>query len=200
MPCSIPERSLLLGIAFRSIQTGLQTGIAYKPNTRDFPPALQQTRASFVTLKHDEALRGCIGSLQPCSPLINSVVENAFAAAFRDPRFPALTTTELDGLTIDISVLSPLQPVSYRSEADIVKQIKAARDGWVLQENRYKGTFLPSVRDALPDAHQFLKQLKVKAGLTEDYWSDSIEVWRYSTESFSACAEDAAQYAELISG
>lgn len=202
MARSTAERMILLGLAHKSIQSGLQTGAAHNPVSRDYPAELLETRASFVTLKHDEKLRGCIGSLEAHTRLINSVAENAYAAAFRDPRFPALTMAEFEHLSIELSVLGPLQAVQCHSEDDLLTQLQAGRDGWVIQEQRARGTFLPSVWDALPDAYEFLQHLKMKAGLTADYWSDNIEVWRYSTESFSARAEEAGQYAVpgIISG
>jgi AmmeMemoRadiSam system protein A len=202
MPCSATERTTLLGVAMKSIQSGLQTGAALKTDTDNYPPVLKETRASFVTLKHDDKLRGCIGSLEPCICLVNSVSENAYAAAFRDPRFPVLTRPELHGLTIDISVLGPLQVVHCDSEADFLTALQAGKDGWVIQEKGSRGTFLPSVWETLPDSHRFLEQLKMKAGLAADYWSDTIEIWQYSTESFSANAEEADKYAVpgVISG
>ena len=190
MTCSPTERAALLGVALASIKSGLQTGHALKPDVDDYPTALAETRASFVTLNHDNTLRGCIGSLEPCTSLVSSVADNAYAAAFRDPRFPVLTLPELAGLTIQLSVLSPLQAVAFDSEADLLRQLQAGIDGWVIQERNLRGTFLPSVWETLPDPRLFLEHLKQKAGLATDYWSDTIEVWRYSTESFSAPVEE----------
>jgi len=190
MTYSTTERAALLGVALASIKSGLQTGHALKPDVGNYPPALAETRASFVTLNHDNTLRGCIGSLEPCTSLVSSVADNAYAAAFRDPRFPVLTLPELTGLTIQLSVLSPLQAVACDSEADLLRQLQAGIDGWVIQEKGSRGTFLPSVWEALPDPRMFLEHLKMKAGLATDYWSDTIEVWRYSTESFSAPVEE----------
>lgn len=186
MTCSSAERAALLEVAVESIKSGLQTGKALQPDAGDYPPALRETCASFVTLQHDNRLRGCIGSLEPRTSLVVSVADNAYAAAFRDPRFPALTESELAGLTIQLSVLGMLQPVACNSEADLLSQLQAGADGWVIQENGSRGTFLPSVWESLPDPLLFLQQLKQKAGLAGDYWSDTIEIWRYSTESFSA--------------
>ncbi|MCK5382961.1 MAG: AmmeMemoRadiSam system protein A [Gammaproteobacteria bacterium] len=202
MPCSATERATLLGVALKSIQSGLQTGTALKTDTDNYPHVLKETRATFVTLKHDDRLRGCIGSLEPCTRLVNSVAENAYAAAFRDPRFPVLTHPELHDLTIAISVLGPLQAVHCDSETDLLMELQARKHGWVIQEKGSRGTFLPSVWEALPDSQQFLEHLKMKAGLAADYWSDSIEIWQYSTESFSANAEEADKYAVpgVISG
>jgi len=190
MTYSTTERAALLEVALASIKSGLQTGNGLQPDTGNYPPALTATRASFVTLKHDDTLRGCIGSLEPVTRLVNSVAENACAAAFRDPRFPVLTASELAGLTIQLSVLAELQVVKCVSEADLLRQLQPGIDGWILQERDLRGTFLPSVWEALPDPRLFLEQLKRKAGLASDYWSDTIEVWRYSTESFSARVEE----------
>ena len=190
MTYSTTEQAALLKVALASIKSGLQTGHALQPDVGNYPPALTETRASFVTLKHDDTLRGCIGSLEPLDRLVSSVATNAYAAAFRDPRFPVLTAPELPGLTIQLSVLGPLQAVACDSETDLLRQLQPGIDGWVLQEQDSRGTFLPSVWEALPDPRIFLEQLKRKAGLAADYWSDTIEVWRYSTESFSAPVEE----------
>jgi AmmeMemoRadiSam system protein A len=190
MTYSMTERATLLEVALASIKSGLQAGRALQPDVGNYPPALAETRASFVTLKHDDTLRGCIGSLEPLDRLVSSVAANAYAAAFRDPRFPVLTAPELAGLTIQLSVLGTLQLVECDSETDLLRQLQPGIDGWVIQERDSRGTFLPSVWEALPDPRLFLEQLKRKAGLAADYWSDTIEVWRYSTESFSASVEE----------
>ena len=190
MTYSSTERTSLLSVALASIESGLQTGRALEPDVDGYPPALIETRASFVTLNLNHTLRGCIGSLEPCTSLVRSVAENAYAAAFRDPRFPALTLPELAGLTIHLSVLGPLQEVACDSEADLLGQMQPGIDGWVIQDGQFRGTFLPSVWESLPDERLFLEHLKMKAGLGADYWSDTIAVWRYSTESFSAAVQD----------
>ena len=184
MTYSSTERTSLLDVALASIKSGLQTGHALEPDVVDYPPALTETRASFVTLDLDHTLRGCIGSLEPCTSLVRSIAENAYAAAFRDPRFPALTLPELAGLTIHLSVLGPLQEVACDSETDLLGQMQPGIDGWVIQDGQFRGTFLPSVWDTLPDRGQFLGHLKQKAGLPPDYWSDTISIERYTTESW----------------
>ena len=72
----------------------------------------------------------------------------------------------------------------FDSEQDLLKQIRPRVDGLILKDGNYRGTFLPSVWKSLPDAELFLQHLKLKAGLPADHWSDSLEVWRYTTESF----------------
>lgn len=179
------QRRTLLQVARASIAHGLREGRPLPVNPADYEPALQARRASFVTLNERGQLRGCIGHLEAIQPLVADVAENAFSAAFRDPRFPPLSAGEFDELTIHISVLSPAEPIHFRSQADLLRQIRPGIDGLILEEGMHRGTFLPSVWEELPDPAQFLAHLKLKAGLPADYWSDTIRVYRYTTESFS---------------
>ncbi len=172
----------LLELAKASIAHGLQTG---KPLTVDLdglPDELQQPHATFVTLQIRGQLRGCIGMLEAKRPLAVDVAENAFAAAFRDPRFPALQQNEFELLEIHLSLLSPTEPVQFTSENDLISQMRPGIDGLILQEGALRGTFLPSVWESLADPRQFLRHLKQKAGLPPDYWSDTLTVSRYTAE------------------
>ena len=174
---------MLKDVAMRSIEHGVRTGRPLRVDPVDYPPELQRPRATFVTLRRDGALRGCIGTLQADAPLVVSVAENAFKAAFRDPRFPPLRDVEIPGLEIHISVLGPLERVDVGSEDDLVSLLRPHVDGVLLREGSHQGTFLPAVWDSLPDTPQFVRELKRKAGLPGDYWSDALEVWRFTSES-----------------
>ena len=179
------HRKVLLDLASKSISNGL---IEHKPltvNPDEYPRPLQQERACFITLTLNDALRGCIGHLEAIQPLVADVAENAYAAAFRDPRFPPLAFEEMKCLTIHISVLTPAQPVTYASEANLIELMRPGIDGLILEEGLNRGTFLPSVWESLPEPRDFLNHLKQKAGLPMDYWSDGIKISRYETESFS---------------
>jgi len=178
------ERAALLQVALASIEAGLETGSPLQVNPDAYPPALSARRASFVTLKRNGDLRGCIGSLAPVSSLVEDVARNAFAAAFRDPRFPPLAAAELEELELGISVLGPTEPVEFGSEVDLRGMLRPGIDGLVLQDGRHRGTFLPAVWESLPKPADFLDHLKQKAGLPRDYWSDTLEIKRYTTESF----------------
>lgn len=180
------ERLLLLDLAQRSILHGLEKGTPLPVVSADYPEQLRQDRACFVTLHRFGQLRGCIGHLQAIQPLVADVAENAFSAAFRDPRFAPLSRPETAGLELHISVLSPADPVEFESQAQLLAQLRPGIDGLILKLGRRQGTFLPSVWESLPDSRSFLEQLKLKAGLARDYWSDDIEIFRYQTESFAA--------------
>jgi AmmeMemoRadiSam system protein A len=183
MPLNESQRAVLLLTARQSIEHGLRHKGPLPVAAREHPP-LEKPGASFVTLHRQGQLRGCIGSLEAYRPLLADVAENAYAAAFRDPRFPALQARELDGLSVDISILSAPEPLHFDSEQDLLTRIRPGIDGLILQAGTRRGTFLPSVWESLPASRDFLQHLKLKAGLPGDYWADTIKVWRYITESF----------------
>ena len=141
---------------------------------------LQQPGASFVTLMMRGQLRGCIGSLQACRPLREDVEANAVAAALRDPRFKPLTAADLDQTLISVSLLSPMQPLPFESQADALARLRPGIDGIVLEFEAHRSTFLPQVWEQLPTAEIFMAQLKRKAGLPAQFWSDRIQLQRYT--------------------
>ncbi len=187
------ERDTLMAVAFESIAYGLDNGCAPETKLDTYPEPLRQERASFVTLNKHGMLRGCIGHLEAFQPLVKDVADNAYAAAFRDPRFPPLKRSELSSIELHISILTPSVPLEFTSEAELLAQLRPGRDGLILKEGYNRGTFLPSVWDSLPQPEDFLRQLKRKAGLPENHWSGSVQIFRYETESFSSRPEDQPQ-------
>ena len=176
----------LLKVAHESIGNGLIYGEALKIDATQYPPLLQAHRASFVTMHRAGKLRGCIGSLEATRELIADVSENAFSAAFRDPRFTPLYSAELVDLEIHIAILSPLEPLSCDSDEALLRLIVPHRDGLVLDDGRRRGTFLPSVWESLPQPEEFLYQLKQKAGLPDDCWTPTLKVYRYFVDEVPA--------------
>jgi len=140
---------------------------------------LHEPGASFVTLKQQGALRGCIGSLQPRRSLLADVKANAVAAALHDPRFAPLTLAELDGVHIEVSVLSVLQPLSFETEAHALAQLQPGVDGVMLEFEHYRSTFLPQVWAQLPRPDDFLAHLKRKAGLPPHFWATGLRLSSY---------------------
>ena len=182
---NIQQRSQLLKLARQSITWGLEHGQALPVDESNFDDELTLPMACFITLFKNNQLRGCIGSLEAHKSLVKDVSRNAYSAAFRDPRFDILLQRELDELVISISVLQPAVPIEFESEQNLIEQLKPGVDGLILQEGPSRGTFLPSVWEQIADAKLFVQQLKLKAGLSADYWSRGIQVSRYKTESFS---------------
>ncbi len=179
-PAAAPRTSLR-AVARESIAHGLREGRPPRLDLDLYPAAFLEPRASFVTLHREGALRGCTGSLEPDGPLVVGVARNAFRSAFQDPRFPPLEGHELASLEISVSVLSGLEPIVARSEADLLAKIRPGVDGLVLREGARAATFLPSVWEALPSPQAFLHALERKAGLDPGHWSATLRVERYTT-------------------
>ena len=148
------------------------------------PAWLDEPGAVFVTLTRHGDLRGCIGSLEAHRSLRDDLRANARAAAFDDPRFPPLSADELAATRVEVSVLSPAEPMSFRGEADFLAQLRPGVDGVILEYGWHRATFLPQVWDQLPEPRQFMAQLKRKAGLAPDFWSPDLRLSRYGVEKF----------------
>jgi AmmeMemoRadiSam system protein B/AmmeMemoRadiSam system protein A len=170
-------------VAAASIRHGLAKGRIPAVDVASFVPDLQVHRATFVTLKRHGRLRGCIGTIAAQRPLVTDVVENAYGAAFRDHRFPPLQESETQGLTLSISLLGVPQPMQFADEADFLAQLRPGTDGLIIGDNGRRAVFLPQVWEDLPDRSQFVTQLKRKAGMTPDHWSDSFAAWRFTSTS-----------------
>jgi AmmeMemoRadiSam system protein A len=143
---------------------------------------LRDDGACFVTLKCNGQLRGCVGSPRAYRPLVEDVADNGFAAAFRDSRFPKLKAEEKQELSLSVSVLSPPTPMTFADESDLLKQIRPAVDGLIIEANGRRALFLPQVWESLPRPPAFLAQLKIKAGLKRDHWSSDFKAWRFTSE------------------
>lgn len=179
------EQAQLLQVARDSIGEPLRGNKRYRVDLSQFPDRLKATAASFVTLEIDGRLRGCIGSLVAHRELVADVAHNAQSAAFRDPRFPALSLSEFERVDLHISVLSTPQPMPVSSRADLLAQLRPGVDGLILAEGSHRATYLPSVWDQLPEPAQFVSELRRKAGLPADGWSSETRVQRYTTFEFS---------------
>lgn len=178
------DQQKLLSLARESIQVRLLFERDLQIDETIFSTALKQQAASFVTLRKNGKLRGCIGALEATQPLVVDTVQHAATAAFEDPRFPAITREEVAELHIEISVLTEPMPLSFSSEADLLAQLVPGKDGLVIEKGRHHATFLPTVWESIPDQTQFLEQLKLKAGLSIDFWSNKLKAWRYHTVCF----------------
>ena len=145
---------------------------------------LQEPGASFVTLTRQGELRGCIGTLEAHRPLGVDVRENAVAAAFRDPRFMPLTRGEFDDIRVEVSVLSPTEPLQVKDESAALAVLRPNVDGVVFEYGHYRSTFLPQVWEQLPKPAEFLAHLKRKAGLPVDFWADQVRLSRYTVSKW----------------
>jgi AmmeMemoRadiSam system protein B/AmmeMemoRadiSam system protein A len=171
---------VLLAHARRAIESALGVTASEPPEAE----MLGRTGATFVTLRRNGALRGCIGTLDAERPLRDDVARNARRAAFLDPRFAPLQASELEGLKVEVSLLSTPEPVACASEDELLARLESARDGVVLVYRDRRATFLPQVWEQIPDPREFLRLLKLKAGLAADFWSEEIRVSLYSVDKW----------------
>lgn len=147
-------------------------------------PWMHELGASFVTLTQKGRLRGCMGSLEAQRPLLDDVKANAVAAATRDWRFASLTPEELPQTRLEVSLLSPLEPLTFTSEADALAQLRPGVDGVVFECGRYRSTFLPQVWSQLPTPQEFMARLKYKSGLSADFWHSDVHLYRYTVQKW----------------
>jgi len=178
------ERARLLELARRSIAHG-SAGRYPEPLPQDaWPPALLERRATFATLTLEGELRGCCGTIEPQRALVEDVWQHAWASAYADPRFLPVSAAEVGSLEIAISVLTPLEPIAARSEAELIAALEPGVDGLVLHCDTARATFLPAVWESLPDPGEFVAHLKAKAGWSAASWPRAMQAFRYRTETF----------------
>jgi AmmeMemoRadiSam system protein A len=166
-------------VLLRLARGAIEQQLLGKPKIQLDFPWLRQAGATFVTLAKDDALRGCIGSLEPARPLGEDVAYNALAAAFRDPRFPAMDAAEWPQCRVEVSLLSTPKPLRFADEADLLSQIVAGEDGLILEADGKRGTFLPQVWEDIADKKLFLAHLLKKASLAPDTRLTRCKVSRY---------------------
>jgi AmmeMemoRadiSam system protein A len=147
-------------------------------------PWLDEPRAVFVTLKKHGALRGCIGQLTARLPLVDAVKDAARAAAFDDSRFPPLAEEELPALHLEVSVLSPLERLDVRSDAELLAALRPGVDGLVLTAGPRSAVFIPEMWKELPDPRDFVFHLRRKGRLPVDHWPADLTVQRFTAEGF----------------
>lgn len=177
---TILQRNQLLQIARNSIEAVLDGRRPELPSRDALDPELTRPSGCFVTLHLGGSLRGCIGSIQPVAPLFEAVSSSAVNAAFRDPRFHPVRKEELTRIDLEISVMSPIEPVADVSE------IEVGRDGLIIRRGMSAGLLLPQVASEYGwDRETFLRQTCVKAGLPGDAWrAPGTRIERFSAEVF----------------
>lgn len=153
-------------------------------------PFLSKDGAVFVTLKYDNELRGCIGSIIAHRTLYDDLIHNANGAAFGDPRFNHLSHDELSHLTLEVSVLSEPEILEYDDYEDLLKKVQPDVDGLILKHGRFQGTFLPQVWEQLRTSQQFLEHLSMKAGLNPSVYEEHPIIYRYGVEHIEEKFDD----------
>jgi AmmeMemoRadiSam system protein B/AmmeMemoRadiSam system protein A len=173
------EKALLLQLVREVIEARCRGEELPEPRVNSH--TLNELRGAFVTLHKDGKLRGCIGHIRGEKPLVRTVVEMAEAAAFHDPRFPPVTTAELEKLEYEISVLTPLRRITK------VEEVEVGTHGIYMKRDSSSGLLLPQVATEWGwDRTTFLERTCTKAGLAKDAWKDKdTEIYIFSADVFS---------------
>jgi len=174
------EKKILLSWARQAITDYLATGkISLQKAPKD---SLEEKGAVFVTLKKAGRLRGCLGGFEAKESIWQAVANMAVAAATSDPRFPPVTQEELEDITIEISLLSPLKKIK------LIEEIELGKHGVYLKQGNLTGTFLPQVaQEGNWTKDSFLGEICAqKMGLKRDCYLDpETQIFVYTVDSFS---------------
>jgi uncharacterized protein (TIGR00296 family) len=171
---SLQEGRFLVGLARRTVKEYLA-----KKRKLDVPlgvsEKLMQPCGVFVTINKimngGKELRGCIGLPYPTTPLVEAVIEAAISSATQDPRFPPLSSKELDSTVFEVSVLTPPEVIEVEKPAEYPSKIKVGKDGLIVERGMFKGLLLPQVPvECRWDEEEFLCQCCIKACLAPDSW------------------------------
>ncbi|CAK0773187.1 MEMO1 family protein [Azospirillaceae bacterium] len=179
------HRRTLHHVAQTTLRHAAATGRQVEVDMETAPFPLRAMRKTFITLDaSDGNLRGCIGSTAPVNPLAQDVAINTYRSARQDPRFGPVKPSEVDHLKVTISILSTPSPMTFVDESDLIHQLHPEVDGLILREGSRQSLFLPKVWSVLPNPTSFVQHLKQKAGLPADYWSKTMQAFRFVTETF----------------
>lgn len=175
------QKRALVDVARRSVER--QVGAVTRTSERGTVPVSSSISASgaFVTIKRSGELRGCLGTLQCGASLVEEVDRCAADAASRDPRFPPVTSDELPDLSVEVSVLGPLEEIDPHDAGAIT----IGRHGLVAEQGFRRGLLLPQVATEHHwTVEQFLRHTCVKAGLPPDAWRRGARIYRFDAEVF----------------
>ena len=175
------EEKCLLRIAREALAAAAMGHMPEPVDLDSVPPALRDRRACFVTIHTREGeLRGCTGTLVARRPLAEEVRYTAVQTALQDPRFPPLRVAELEGLHVEISVLTPPVQRDFDSPDEIPTLLRPGVDGVILVIGGRRATFLPQVWERIPDPVEFLDLLCQKMGLFPGAWSQhDVQLYTY---------------------
>ena len=168
------ENHPLVSLAIQSVKHLLKYG---QPLTcpNPLPKEMQRQAGTFVSIKKNGLLRGCIGTIQPkYSNLAEEVIQNAIKAASDDPRFPAVTLHELKELTFSVDVLTTPEKINDTSSLDV------KRYGLIVRSENKKGLLLPNLEN-IKTLDQQLKVCMKKGGIKK---TDNYELYRFEVERF----------------
>ena len=174
------NQEALLRVAAQSIVTGFERGRPLRLRESRYPEELREKGATFVNIYYNGALRGSSGSTEATRSILEDIAENAYAAAFSDFRFVPLDEDEMKQAEISISFFTRPDPIPFEDEEDLLEKITPQLDGLILKERSNRALFLPQIWKTFSSPKEFLIHLKQNAGLSANYWSPTVKVYRFN--------------------
>ena len=183
-PFSREERKILFDLIDKTIEDGIAGKPIHYPDLKNYPEKWREKRGVYVTLNIGEKLRGCLGTQKPKKPFVHALIDAAHDAAFKDDRFDKLTMEEFKNPEFNsyISILGPIQKMSFNTEKDIIDALVPFQTGAILSYEEKRGLFLPSVWKKRPKPADFWSRLKRKAKIKEDFFSPNFVVEHFLSE------------------
>jgi AmmeMemoRadiSam system protein A len=176
---SAPEHHPFVELARAAIEKYVRERARLEP-PRDLSPEMRERTGTFVSLHRQGELRGCIGTITPQrSNLAEEIIDNAISAATRDPRFPALTESELVALEISVDVLTPPERIDSIADQD------PKRHGLIVQSKRSawrRGLLLPDLETIDTAEKQLYYTRVLKAGITDP--DEPVELYRFQVKRY----------------
>ncbi len=179
------EGQTAVTLARDAIQTFLRVGEMLDGSEIQLPEIFNETRGVFVTLTKNGELRGCIGHPYADSPLKYAITDSALSAALKDPRFPPVNASEMDSISIEVTILTKPELIKSPPK-DIPSSIKIGKHGLIVKSGYRQGLLLPQVAPENDfDEIDFLDHTCLKAGLPQDAWTTGAEVYCFEGQIFS---------------
>ena len=174
------DGAILVKTARKAVTEFLSNGSRIKLEP-EFEKKFSFDSGVFVTLNKYNVLRGCIGFPMPEKKLSHAIIDGSIAAATEDPRFPAVTTKELDDITFEVTVLTPPMEIDVSDPIEYLSKIKVGRDGLIIRHSFSSGLLLPQVPVEYGwNVEEFLQHTCEKAGLARDTWkNESVKIEKF---------------------
>lgn len=181
MKLSLEEGTIAVRLARKAIEEYLEKN---KVINDRYGGVFSEKRGVFTTLIKNNDLRGCIGFPFPIKRLDEAIIESAISAAVDDPRFEPVRLSEMDEITVEVTILTEPEKIKAKPQ-DLPKFVEIGRHGLMVKKGLFSGLLLPQVAVEFGfDAEEFLSQTCMKAGLPPDCWLTGAEVYRFEGQIF----------------
>jgi len=175
------ETDFITGLARRAVETYIREGRILSPlNLKEVPPVFRKRAATFVSIKKQGQLRGCIGTIFPLyHSICEEVIHNAISAAVNDPRFDPIKEEEFPYLKYSVDVLSALQKV--KGEEDL----NPKKYGVLVRANGRHGLLLPDI-EGINTVKLQVEIARRKGGIGPD---EPVTLYRFTVKRYSEMGE-----------